>query len=130
MIQGGHNSANDGTGGGESIYGWDKRKLSCSWWYNTATVRYLRLRLMLSISRISCTWSDQAGMLHFALIYIPMCYEVTSSCTSCKAAAEVDRLDQPSRIKEIAFKKQTELEDIYVRTRGNKPLISSCRWFL
>ncbi|CAN7120414.1 unnamed protein product [Brassica rapa subsp. narinosa] len=46
------------------------------------------------------------------------------------AAAEVDRLDQPSRIKEIAFKKQTELEDIYVRTRGNKPLISSCRWFL
>lgn len=30
MIQGGHNSANDGTGGGESIYGWDKRKLSCS----------------------------------------------------------------------------------------------------
>ncbi|WZZ63853.1 hypothetical protein YC2023_075223 [Brassica napus] len=45
-----------------------------------------------------------------------MCYEVTSSCTSCKAAVEVDRPDQPSRIKEIAFKKQTELEDIYARS--------------
>ncbi|KAH0872146.1 hypothetical protein HID58_069508, partial [Brassica napus] len=41
---------------------------------------------------------------------------VTSSCTSCKAAVEVDRPDQPSRIKEIAFKKQTELEDIYARS--------------
>ncbi|KAF2619107.1 hypothetical protein F2Q68_00040342 [Brassica cretica] len=28
MIQRGDNSANDGTGGGESIYGWDKRELS------------------------------------------------------------------------------------------------------
>ncbi|KAJ4885221.1 Uncharacterized protein Rs2_35314 [Raphanus sativus] len=41
------------------------------------------------------------------------------------AAVEVDRLDQHSQIKEITFKKQTELEDIRSRTRRNKPLISS-----
>lgn len=42
---------------------------------------------------------------------------VTNYCFTFKAELEVERLDQlkASRMKDIAFKKQTELEDIYAR---------------
>jgi Ase1/PRC1/MAP65 family protein len=60
----------------------------------------------------------------WCLFSVPWTYEIACCCLpvidyfcTFKAELEVERLDQlkASRMKDIAFKKQTELEDIYAR---------------